>query len=71
MGGRMGFGAFMVWRMGKLQVEFPRYEYQHLIWKVSGVKDVTMDIQIEIAKQCVANISVLAMPAFIIGNNPD
>ena len=27
MGGRMGFGAFMAWRIGRLQTEFPRYEY--------------------------------------------
>jgi len=36
---------------------------------VSGVKDVSVDIQIEIAKQCVANVSVLAMPAFLMGMN--
>jgi hypothetical protein len=36
---------------------------------VSGVKDVSVDIQIEILKQCVANVSVLAMPAFLMGQN--
>ena len=27
MGGRMGFGCFMAWRRGRLETEFPRYEY--------------------------------------------
>lgn len=36
---------------------------------MSGVKDVSVDIQLEIMKQCVANVSVLAMPAFLMGQN--
>merc|ERR1712166_618591 len=55
--------------MGKLEQEFPRYEYQHLIWKVSGVTDVSLDIQIEIMKQWATNVSVLAMPAFVMAQN--
>ena len=32
IGLRMGLGALEMWRRGKLKVEFPRYEYQKLIY---------------------------------------
>jgi len=36
---------------------------------VSGVTDVSLDIQIEIMKQWATNVSVLAMPAFVMAQN--
>jgi len=33
IGGRMGMGGLGAWWRGRLDQEFPRYEYRHLYWK--------------------------------------
>lgn len=69
IGSRMGLGALVLLKKGFLNREFPRYEYRHLMWKKEGVKNVALETQIEILKQCIANISFSALPAFVIASN--
>ena len=69
IGSRMGLGALVLLKKGFLNREFPRYEYRHMIWKKQGVKNIALETQIEILKQCIANISFSALPAFIIASN--
>ena len=70
VGLRMGLGALHMWRLGKLQVEFPRYEYQKLRWHREGKTNVSFAMQVEASVQGLANASYLAFPALIIGSNP-
>jgi len=67
IGARMGMGAIVLWSMGRLNKEFPRYEYRHLIWKKANVTNVRLEVQIEIIKQLVANISCMLIPALALG----
>jgi steroid 5-alpha reductase family enzyme len=70
VGLRMGLAALHMWRLGKLEVEFPRYEYQKLRWQREGKTNVPFAMQVEASVQGFANASYLAFPAFIIGSNP-
>ena len=70
IGLRMGLGALVLLKKGYLDRELPRYEYRHLMWKEEGVANIRLETQIEILKQCIANISFSAMPAFVIAFNP-
>jgi steroid 5-alpha reductase family enzyme len=70
IGLRMGLGALYMWRLGKLKVEFPRYEYQKLRWQRDGKTNVPLAMQVEASLQGLANASYLAFPALIIGSNP-
>jgi steroid 5-alpha reductase family enzyme len=69
-GSRMGLGALKLWKMGHLQRELPRYEYQKRRWKDAGKTNVKLAQQAETILQGLANASFLAMPAFIIASNP-
>ena len=69
IGARMGLGSLKMWRLGMLDKEFPRYEYQKQRWQRSGKNNITLAMQIDAILQGLANASFLAMPAFIIGNN--
>ena len=69
IGSRMGLGALVLLKKGFLNREFPRYQYRHMMWEEQGVKNVALETQIEILKQCIANISFSALPAFIIASN--
>ena len=69
IGTRMGLGSLKMWRLGMLDKEFPRYEYQKQRWQRSGKNNITLAMQIDAILQGLANASFLAMPAFIIGNN--
>jgi steroid 5-alpha reductase family enzyme len=71
VGARMGLGALKMWKMGYLETEFPRYQYQKFRWKRSGKTNVPLAMQIEALVQGLANASFLALPAFIIGTNPN
>ena len=71
MGGRMGAGALKLWRDGRLERELPRYQYQAVRWERSGEEDIPWARQAEVLAQGFANTSYLAMPAMIIGLNPD
>jgi steroid 5-alpha reductase family enzyme len=69
IGSRMGMGALKMWRLGMLNTEFPRYEYQKRRWKKAGKNNTMLAMQIEGILQGLANASFLAMPAFIIATN--
>ena len=69
IGGRMGFGALKMWKVGMLYRELPRYEYQKRRWEKAGKNNTALAMQIETILQGLANTSFLAMPAFIIATN--
>jgi steroid 5-alpha reductase family enzyme len=70
IGLRMGLGALKMWKIGWLNTELPRYQFQRRRWQNSGKTNVSLIMQIEILIQGLANASFLAYPAFIIGINP-
>ena len=71
IGARMGLGALKLWKMGWMKKEFPRYEYQKGRWERAGKTNVPLAMQVDALAQGLANASFLAMPALIIGWNPD
>jgi steroid 5-alpha reductase family enzyme len=70
-GARMGLGALKMWKLGYLKKEFPRYEYQKIRWEKAGKTNIPLAMQVEALVQGLANASFLAIPAFIIGSNPN
>ncbi|MFT6350485.1 MAG: steroid 5-alpha reductase family enzyme, partial [Psychromonas sp.] len=56
-GSRMGLGAIKMWRIGHLQTEFPRYEYQKRRWQKSGKTNTALAMQVEAILQGFANAS--------------
>lgn len=71
VGARMGLGALNMWKLGYLKKEFPRYEYQKIRWEKSGKTNIPLAMQNEALVQGLANASFLAIPALIIGTNPN
>jgi len=69
MGLRMGLGALTMWKMGVLNKELPRYQFQHRRWEKAKISNTSVVMQVDILLQGLANASFLAMPAFIIGAN--
>ena len=69
IGLRMGLGALKMWQLGLLNKEFPRYEYQRLLWKEEGKENTQLALQIDAISQGLANASFLALPVFIIASN--
>ena len=67
-GGRMSLMALIGWRLGYLNKELPRYQYQRLRWQRRGWKEKPA-ILFEVASQGFANMSVLALPAVIQASN--
>ena len=70
VGVRMGGGALNLWRVGALEREFPRYQYQAVRWEKTGETNVPVARQVEVLAQGFANASFLSFPAFIIAANP-
>ncbi len=71
MGLRMGLGAIKLWQAGYLNSELPRYQYQRRRWRRKGKHNTPLAMQIEILVQGLANVSFLAIPAFVMAVNPD
>jgi len=71
IGLRMGGGAlFMAKTTGVIfKSEFPRYQYRRMILEASGSKRVDGHLLAEIMAQGLANITVLALPGFLIAIN--
>lgn len=69
IGLRMGLGALKMWRMGLLQTEFPRYQYQRIVWKQEGKTNTALALQVDAIAQGLVNASFLAFPVFIIAAN--
>ena len=69
IGLRMGIGALNLWRLGLLQREFPRYQYQHIRFAEEGKTNTALALQVEALSQGLANASFLALPILIIASN--
>jgi steroid 5-alpha reductase family enzyme len=69
MGLRMGIGAIQFWLKGYIQKELPRYRYQRIRWERKGKTNIQAAMQIDALVQGLANVSYLALPAFIIASN--
>ena len=67
IGGRMGLGALRALRTGRLNTEFPRYDYRKLVWKEHGVEHTGFELQVEVFKQAYANMALNVLPALLIG----
>jgi len=69
IGLRMGLGALKMWRLGLLKKEFPRYQYQRVLWSKEGKDNTLLALQVDAVSQGLANTSFLALPVFIIASN--
>lgn len=71
IGLRMGLGALTMARATGVifQTEFPRYEYRRMLLEGGGKKHVRFHMQAEILAQGLANVSVLAIPGFLLSVN--
>ncbi|MEM9174576.1 MAG: DUF1295 domain-containing protein [Myxococcota bacterium] len=69
IGLRMGLAAVRLWRKGHLDEELPRYAYQQIRWERRGIENVPLIMQSEALSQGTANMSFLALPAFLIAAN--
>lgn len=69
IGLRMGLGALKMWRLGRLNKEFPRYQYQRIVWEKEGKTNTALALQVDAIAQGLANASFLAFPLFIIASN--
>jgi len=67
-GGRMSAMALLGLRLGYLDKELPRYQYQRLRWQRRGWQEKPA-LLFEIASQGFANMTVLALPAIIQASN--
>lgn len=72
IGLRMGLpGLLHLVRAGPLRGEFARYRYQRIRWAAAGWKRERVPMQLEIFLQGLANASVLALPAGLLGLDRD
>jgi steroid 5-alpha reductase family enzyme len=69
VGLRMGLGALKMWQLGLLKKEFPRYQYQRIVWEKEGKDNTGLALQVDAISQGLANASFLAFPVFIIASN--
>lgn len=67
---RMGVFAVIMWRKGHLSKELNRYQFQRKRWEKRGFTNQDISLQYEILIQCFANITFLALPAFLQSQNP-
>ena len=71
IGLRMGIGALVMGaKTGVIfKTDFPRYQYRKLMFEQSGTRHIKFHTLAEIMAQGLANMSVLALPAFIMAVN--
>lgn len=67
-GGRMSAMAFIGLKLGYLNKELPRYQYQRLRWQRRGWQEKPAML-FEVASQGFANMTVLALPAILQASN--
>ena len=66
----MGLGASKNVADGAmLDKEFPRYQYQRIVWQEEGKTNTALALQVDAISQGLANASFLAFPVFIIASN--
>ncbi len=72
IGLRMGLGALtMAKATGVIfKTEFPRYIYRRMVMEKQGEKHMRLHMLAEIMAQAFANLSVLALPGFMLAINP-
>lgn len=72
IGLRMGIGAVAMARATGVifRTEFPRYRYRRLMLEQSGSRHVDAHLLAEIMTQGFANLSVLALPGFLMAIDP-
>jgi steroid 5-alpha reductase family enzyme len=70
VGLRLMYWGFLVIKPGWLKEEFPRYQYQRLVWEKAGLRSERLSLQYEIGVQASSNMSYFALPAMIIATNP-
>ena len=68
-GGRMAAMALIGWRLGQLDRELPRYQYQRQRWQRHGWREKPA-LLYEVSSQGLANMTVLAVPAILQALNP-
>jgi len=71
IGLRMGLGALVMAKKAGVifKTEFPRYNYRRMVLEQSGSKYINAHLLAEIMAQGFANITVLALPGFLIATN--
>jgi len=71
IGLRMGIGALVMAKQTGVifNTEFPRYQYRRMILENSGSQHVDAHLMAEIMAQGFANMTVLALPGFLIAIN--
>ena len=69
VGVRMAFWAMHMYRPGVLTRDLPRYEYQRRRWERAGFRSERISVQYEILVQGMANMSFLAMPAYLVSTD--
>ncbi len=71
IGLRMGMGALiMAKKTGVIfKTEFPRYNYRRMVLEKSGTRYINAHLLAEILAQGFANMTVLALPGFLIATN--
>lgn len=73
IGLRMGIGALTIGRATGVifEKEFPRYDYRRILLEEAGSAHIRAHLLAEIMAQGIANMSVLALPGFMMAVNPD
>ena len=66
VGLRMAVWAAHMYRPGVLTRDLPRYEYQRQRWARAGFRSERFSVQYEILVQAMANMTFLAMPAYLV-----
>jgi steroid 5-alpha reductase family enzyme len=66
VGLRMAVWAAHMYRPGVLTRDLPRYEFQRQRWARAGFRSERFSVQYEILVQAMANMSFLAMPAYLV-----
>ncbi len=67
---RMGVFAVIMWRKGHLNKELNRYQFQRKRWAKKGFSNQDLSLQYEIMIQGFANVTFLAIPAYLQSQNP-
>lgn len=70
VGLRMAVWGAHLFRRGALARDLPRYEYQRQRWARAGFRSERFSVQYEILVQAMANMTFLAMPAFLVAADP-
>ena len=69
VGLRMAVWAVHMYRPGVLTRDLPRYEYQRQRWARAGFRSERFSVQYEILVQAMANMSFLALPAYLVASD--